>query len=81
MHVPLRWGDTKIFFEAQVDEVPTTLAVIRDLLRTLPRFRWHGNREAVMYCWIKAVNYNEAMEWIDRYIWINILEICMSKLF
>jgi len=68
LEVELKWGVTKVSFEVEVDEVSTTLAVMRDELRTLPRFRWHGNREAAMYCWIKDVNYVEATDWIDRSI-------------
>jgi len=68
LDIVLRWGVTKISFAIEVDEISTTLAVMRDELRTLPRFRWHGNREAAMYCWIRDVNYHEATEWIDRSI-------------
>jgi len=68
LEVSMRWAKTKISFNVEVDEVATALAVIRDELRTLPRFRWHGNREAALYCWVNDVNFEEALEWLDRSI-------------
>ncbi len=64
----MHWSDTKVSVSIEVDEIATTLAVIRDEMRTLPRFRWSGTREAAFFCWLHNTNIEEAMPWIDRSI-------------
>ncbi len=63
--ISMRWEEVGITFTVEVNEVETTLAVIRDELRTLPRFTWRGPREAALFCWLHDTNLEEALHWID----------------
>ncbi|GAB5398465.1 MAG: hypothetical protein Aureis2KO_00500 [Aureisphaera sp.] len=67
-HITLTWADTKVTFTVAVDEVATTLAVIEDELRTLPRFSWRGNREAAFYLWLHDIHLDKALKMVDRSI-------------
>ncbi len=66
--IVLKWDQIQISFNVTVDEVATTLAVVEDELRTLPRFSWRGNREAAFYLWLHNVHLNKALELINRSI-------------
>ncbi|WP_273565835.1 DUF2911 domain-containing protein [Maribacter halichondriae] len=68
VNIVLKWAGLKIPFTIEVDEIKTTIAVIEDELRTLPRFSWRGNREAALYCWLHNTNLDKALKWIDRSI-------------
>ncbi|GAA4275159.1 hypothetical protein GCM10022258_44550 [Aquimarina gracilis] len=63
--ITMSWEEIGITFEVEVNEIETTLAVIRDELRTLPRFTWKGLREAALFCWLHDTNLEEALNWID----------------
>ncbi|OEK02938.1 hypothetical protein BFP97_16020 [Roseivirga sp. 4D4] len=67
----MSWAGLKVRLEIEVDETATTLAVIRDELRTLPRFTWRGSREAALFCWLHDVNLEEALQWINLSIRIE----------
>jgi len=64
----LNWDKTKISFHIEVNEITTTIAIIEDELRTLPRFSWRGNREAALFCWLHDSHLDKALEWINRSI-------------
>ncbi len=61
----MKWADKGLRLSIEVNEISTTLAVIRDELRTLPRFTWRGSREAALFCWLHDTHLKEALEWID----------------
>jgi len=67
----MTWAGLKVRLSIDVDETTTTLAVIRDELRTLPRFNWRGSREAALFCWLHDVNLEEALEWVNLSIRID----------
>ena len=64
----LKWSTLKVAFTISVNEVATTMAVIKDELRTLPRFSWRGNREAALFLWLHDSHLHTAMELIERSI-------------
>ena len=65
VEVQMSWARLGVSFEVKVDMIETTLAVMRDELRTLPRFTWRGSREAALWCWYKETNLEEALSWIN----------------
>ncbi|WP_298756908.1 DUF2911 domain-containing protein [uncultured Psychroserpens sp.] len=68
LNIALLWASTKVSFKIEVDEINSTLDVIKDELRTLPRFSWRGNREAALYCWLHNTHLDLALELINRSI-------------
>ncbi len=64
--IALIWDKIKVPFRVSVNQHETVIAEFNRNLRTLPRFRWFGNREAALYCVINKTHYDEAMVWIDR---------------
>lgn len=65
MNLIMKWDEIEIKIPIEVNEIETTLSVIRDELRTLPRFSWRGSREAALYCWLHDTNLDEALSWIN----------------
>jgi tetratricopeptide (TPR) repeat protein len=66
--VTLSWEKIKASFTVEVDIVAVTLKRIREQLRNVPAFNWHGWEEAAHYCIVNKTNYDEALKWIDRSI-------------
>lgn len=69
--VALSWEKLRIAFTVGVDAHTIALRHIREQLRSLPAFGWHGWEEAAHYCIVNKVNYDEGMKWIDRSITIE----------
>lgn len=62
------WATKKVKFKIEVPVDDIVIEEFRDEFRSLPRFKWYGRREAVLFCSTNQVNYNEALEWIEASI-------------
>lgn len=66
--VTLSWEKMKASFTVGVDVTAVALRHIREQLRSLPAYGWHGWEEAAHYCIVNKVNYDEALKWVNRSI-------------
>ena len=64
--IVMQWEELGVPFEIEVDTHDLVLAKIRNDLRHLPGFSWQGWNSAANYCARNKINYEEAMEWIER---------------
>jgi len=64
--VYLSWEKLKVPFTVGVDVHAITLRHIREQLRNMPAFGWHGWEEAAHYCIMNKINYDEALTWINK---------------
>ncbi len=64
--IVMHWEELGVPFEVEVDTHNLVLARFRNDLRRRPGFGWEGWSQAADYCARNKVNYEEAMEWIDR---------------
>lgn len=64
--VTMRWERVAVSFRVAVDLVETTMASLRDQLRSLNGFNWMAFNDAAMWCIEKKTNYDEALRWTDR---------------
>jgi hypothetical protein len=69
--VVLSWEKVKVPFTVTVDVNTIALRHIREQLRNLPAFGWHGWEEAAHYCIENKINYDEALKWINTSIQIE----------
>ena len=66
--VRLTWEKLRIPFTVAVDVNAVTLRHIREQLKNLAGFGWHGYEEAAHYCIMNKINYDEALKWINTSI-------------
>jgi hypothetical protein len=66
--VALNWDKLQVPFKVSVDRHAIALRNMRDQLRGMPAFGWHGWEEAAHYCIVNKINYDEALTWINRSI-------------
>ena len=66
--VTLSWDKIRVSFTVSVDVNAVTLRHIREQLRNMAGFSWHGWEEAAHYCIMNKVNYEEALKWINNSI-------------
>ena len=66
--VTLSWEKMKVSFTVAPDVHAVTLRRIREQLRNMPGFSWHGWEEAAHYCIENKINYDEALGWINNSI-------------
>lgn len=69
--VALSWEKVKVPFTVGVDVNAVALRHIREQLRSLPAFGWHGWEEAAHYCIVNKTNYEEGLKWVNRSIQIE----------
>ena len=67
-NVTLSWEKIRVPFTVGVDVNAVALRKIREQLRNMPGFSWHGWEEAAHYCIMNKTNYDEALKWINRSI-------------
>ena len=66
--VTLCWEKLKVSFTVTADVKAIALKHIREQLRSIPGFSWHGWEQAAHYCIVNKFNYEEALKWINRSI-------------
>ena len=66
--VTLAWEKLAIDFKIEVDVHTVVLTSIRKELRNLKGYDWQGYQSAAAYCLASDINYEEALQWIDRSI-------------
>jgi len=69
--VTLVWEKVKVSFTVSADVNTITLRHIREQLKSLPAFGWHGWEEAAHYCIVNKTNYDEALKWVNNSIQIE----------
>jgi len=69
--VTLSWEKLKVSFTVAADVNAIALKHIREQLRSLPAFGWHGWEEAAHYCIENKTDYDEALKWINNSIKIE----------
>ncbi|MDJ0644497.1 MAG: DUF2911 domain-containing protein [Flavobacteriaceae bacterium] len=67
-NIYLHWADTKVSFNVKVDHLKTSLAYIKDQMRTLPGYQWLGTMEAAKYLATYNYELDYALQLIDRSI-------------
>jgi tetratricopeptide (TPR) repeat protein len=67
----LSWEKVKVAIPITVDVNTIALRHIREQLKNLPGFNWHGLEEGTHFCVEHKVNYDEALKWINRSIQIE----------
>ena len=66
--VTLSWEKMKVSFTVSVDVNAVVLRHIREQLKNVQGFNWHGWEEAAHYCIMNKVDYDEALKWINTSI-------------
>ena len=66
--VTLSWEKMKVSFTVSLDVNAVTLKHIREQLKNIPGFTWHGYEEAAHYWIVNKTDYDEAMKWINTSI-------------
>src|SRR5258706_13591055 len=64
--VTLRWERAAVSFRVGVNLVDTTMASLRDQLRSLNAFNWLAFNDAATWCIEHKTNYDDALRWTDR---------------
>lgn len=64
----LNWEKVRIPLTIGVDVHTIALRHIREQLRNMQGFGWHGWEEATQYCITNKINYEEALKWINTSI-------------
>ncbi len=67
----LDWEKKRFPVKISVDVNATTLANIRNELRSTAGFSWQGYMSAAQFCMNNKVNLEEALHWIDKSIAMN----------
>lgn len=67
----LCWEKVRVPISIGVDVHTIALRHIREQLRGMPAFGWHGWEEAAQYCITNKINYDEALKWINRSIQVE----------
>jgi len=67
----LHWDKLVVPFKIVVDVHAVVLQNIRNELRNQAGFSWQGWMQAAAYCLQNKINYDEALQWIDRSMSIN----------
>jgi tetratricopeptide (TPR) repeat protein len=69
--VSMAWERVRVPFRIGVDTKAITVASLRNELRHLPGFKGEAWLDAALYCLDNAVNYDEALRWVDHAIQLD----------